>query len=104
MEVEENVRYIEVDLTSNEFDYSGTFQRRQIVDWNKLQYNSTYKSFEYWRDKFPAGFEYLAGFDKIIQNMADKAKSPYEEMMEIILSSNINDETTENGGDDSNLS
>lgn len=104
MEVEENVRYIEVDLTSNEFDYSGTFQRRQIVDWNKLQYNSTYKSFEYWRDKFPPGFEYLPGFDKIIQKMIENAKSPYEEMMEIILSSNINDETTENGGNNTNLS
>jgi hypothetical protein len=87
---------IEIDFESDGFDYAGTFRRKSIVDWNQLQYNETYKTFDYWKNKFPPGFEYLPGFDTIIENMANNAKSPYEEMMsrgntEIILSSNNND-------------
>ncbi len=83
---------IEIDLDSDAFDYAGTFKRKSVVDWDKLQYNSTYNSPEYFRNKFPSGFDYLPGFDTIIQNMANKAKTPYEEMMEIKLSSNINND------------
>jgi hypothetical protein len=94
-------KYIEIDLNSDAFDYHGTFKKKDIVDWNKLQYNETYKSFDYWQNKFPPGFEYLPGFDSIIRNIVNNAKSPYEEMMlritpENILSSNINDEKNEN--------
>jgi hypothetical protein len=102
---------IQIDLNSDAFDYAGTFQIKSVVDWDKLQYNSTYKSPEYFRNKFPLGFEYLNGFEEIIQNMANKAKTPYEEMMsrgvaptiypdlptasgiaKIILSTNINND------------
>lgn len=86
-------KFIEIDLNDEAFNYPATFKIKSVVDWNKLTYNETYKSFDYFRDKFPPGFEYLQGFDMIIQSMADKAKSPYEEMMEIILlSNNKNDE------------
>ena len=88
--IEEQI--IQIDLNSDGFDYAGTFQIKSVVDWDKLQYNSTYKSPEYFRNKFPLGFEYLNGFEEIIQNMANNAKTPYEEMMEIILSTNINND------------
>ena len=84
--------HIEIDFDSDGFDYAGTFRMKSIVDWDKLQYNETYKSHEYFRNNFPPGFEYLSGFDTIIQNMANKAKTPYEEMMEIKLSANINND------------
>ena len=80
----QNEKYCVIDLNSDAFDYSGTFNFKSVVDWSKLEYNSVYKSFDYFRDKFPVGFDYLPGFNDIIQKMADNAKSPYEEMMEII--------------------
>jgi hypothetical protein len=86
-------KFIEIDLNSDAFDYAGTLKVKSVVDWDKLQYNSTYNSPEYFRNKFPEGFDYLPGFENIIERMASNAKTPYEEMMEIILSSNIkNDE------------
>jgi len=72
---------IYIDLDSEAFDYAGTFQIKSVVDWDKLQYNSSYKSPEFFRNKFPSGFEYLAGFDTLFEKMAENAKSPYEEMM-----------------------
>jgi hypothetical protein len=106
-------KFIEIDLNSDAFDYAGTLKVKSVVDWDKLQYNSTYNSPEYFRNKFPEGFDYLPGFENIIERMASNAKTPYEEMIsrgatptmypneiptvsgiaEIILSSNIkNDE------------
>lgn len=86
-------KFIEIDLDSDAFDYAGTFRIKSVVDWNKLQYNNSYNSPEYFKNKFPSGFEYLPGFDDIFEKMAENAKTPYEEMTEIILSSNSkNDE------------
>ena len=89
LEIPKLERQIMIDIKDEQFDYAGTFKMKPIVDWNKLQYNTTYNSPDYFRSKFPPGFEYLPGFDVIIQNMAKNSKSPYEEMMEIILSSGI---------------
>ncbi len=83
-------KYINIDLDSEGFDYAGTFQMKSIVDWNKLEYNTTYKSPEFFRNKFPIGFEYLTGFETLFEKMAEKAKSPYEEMMEIISRGDAN--------------
>lgn len=76
-------QFIEIDLNSDAFNYAKTFEVKSVVDWDKLQYNSTYNSPEYFRNKFPEGFDYLPGFENIIERMAKNAKTPYEEMMEI---------------------
>lgn len=93
---------IEIDLNSDVFDYTGTFKIKSVVDWNKLDYNSSYRTPEYFRNKFPSGFDYLAGFDTIFQEMALNAKSPLEE---ILLSSNSNnDNQNDEPRDCSNIS
>jgi hypothetical protein len=74
-------RFIEIDLNSDAFDYAGTLKVKSVVDWDKLQYNSTYNSPEYFRNKFPEGFDYLPGFENILERIASNAKTPYEEMI-----------------------
>ena len=50
------------------------------IDMERLLYNAFYRSYEYHESKFPAGYENIPGFDLVIQEMADNAKTPLEEM------------------------
>jgi hypothetical protein len=50
------------------------------IDMYKLAYNLRYKSIDYWESKFPAGFECIPGFDKIIEKIVDEALTPLEEL------------------------
>ena len=45
------------------------------IDWNKLQYNNRYQSFDFYASKFPPQFSDDALFEPIIQMIADKAKN-----------------------------
>ena len=53
------------------------------IDWDKVRYNSLYKDFEYYENKFPDGYKSIPYFEKIIQAMADNAKSPLDEIEEL---------------------
>ena len=55
-------------------------KRNDPIDWEKVKYNSLYKDFSYYENKLPKGYESIAGFDKIIQSMADHSITPSEEM------------------------
>jgi hypothetical protein len=55
-------------------------EEQDTIDWSKLQYNSRYKSPEYFKSKLPKGYEQIPGFNEIIQEIAEKAISPLEEM------------------------
>lgn len=77
------------DVTNVEIDLNNLISQWQLPkpyeyepDWSKLQYNNYYKSYEFFESKFPNGFQYLTGFDKIIENLANNAKSPLEEILE----------------------
>jgi hypothetical protein len=50
-----------------ELDYSD--KPENIVDLEKLLYNSFYRSYEYYESKFPKGYENIPGFDKVIESM-----------------------------------
>ena len=52
------------------------------IDWEKVAYNTFYKTPEFFINKFPAGFESLPGWEKIVDKMISNAKSPLEEMKE----------------------
>ena len=60
---------------------------KNIIDWNKLQYNSRYQSFDFYAKKFPAEWSDDILFEPVIQMIADKAKinniSPLEELNNI---------------------
>lgn len=72
----------------NELFY--TLSNRDI-DINKITYNDTYKSFEYHAKKLPY-YNSIPGLDKVIQNMANSALSPLEELELKINNLTINNE------------
>ena len=59
-----------------------------IVDEKCIMYNQLYKSFDYYEDKFPEGFENIPGFNLIIDKIVDNSQnnSPLKE----IISKQIN--------------
>ncbi len=65
---------ITVDDLENCFNYRVyTNEEKSVIelDWSMLLYNSLYSTYEFYEQKFPSGYENIAGFDKIIQNMAE---------------------------------
>lgn len=88
-------KIVYVDLDSEAFDYAGTFDVKSVVDWDKLQYNNIYNSYEFHANKFPVGYDYLIGFTEIIKNMADNSKTPLQEIEERIFSSQLYNESTQ---------
>ena len=72
-------------------------QPQSDIDWTKVQYNAFYKSPTFFENKFPAGWvDNLPGFDKVLQNIANNAQSPLEEMEERIRKSTIKDDEDKN--------
>jgi len=67
-------------------------------DINKIQYNSYYKSFDFFDSKFPSGFENLPGYYNIIDNIRCNAKTPLEELNDRLKISNdiLNESISEN--------
>jgi hypothetical protein len=55
----------------------------QEIDWDKVRYNTFYKSKDYFERKFPQGYESIPAFDKIVELMAENAKTPLEEITEL---------------------
>jgi hypothetical protein len=54
------------------------------IDWAKVQYNTFYKSPDYFIGKMPnpEAFRNLPGSELIIQNIIDTTKTPLEEIIE----------------------
>ena len=75
------IREIEVDVL-NDFGFSWKLptQTEFEPDWTQLQYQNIYKSPDYVASKFPSGFSNLPGFDKIMKNIANKMRTPLEEI------------------------
>jgi hypothetical protein len=61
-----------------EFNFLGNINDN--IDWEKVRYNSFYRSNDYFLNKFPQGFENLPASENILENMIMNAKSPLEEM------------------------
>ncbi len=100
MDIKIEEREIEVDVVNNPmFHWTDTLNIPQVVDWNQLQYQNTYKSLDYVASKFTGDFSHLPGFDKIIQNVAMKTTSPLDELLSRYK---VVDEYKEDG-DDTNL-
>ena len=47
-----------------------TLQEKSCIDYNKLNYTDFWDK-EYYARKLPDGYEYIAGFDKVIENIAN---------------------------------
>lgn len=74
---------IEIDLNDPRFDYS-IKPPKDKVNWSKLQYNNIYKSYDYFDSRFSGDYSHIPGFDLIIQQMAESALTPFEEMQQRI--------------------
>lgn len=79
-----DIKRINKDLANDflpvELDF--TMKPTPNIDWEKVAYNTFYKSQEYFINKFPPGFESLPGYEKIIDEMILNSKTPLEEMNE----------------------
>ena len=71
---------MEIEIDLSDFDYSQPLRKREIVDWDCLDYSFDYRASVLKR--FPPGYESIPGFDEIIDKIVDDVKeiSPLEEM------------------------
>ena len=78
-----NIRKVIEELEMGILPVELTFNQEMIMNEEliaKIQYNSFYKTFDYWADKFPSGFLNLPGADKIINHIKDNAITPLKEL------------------------
>jgi hypothetical protein len=73
---------LDIGIMSPKFDFTPENvekQKSKKIDMDKLQYNASYKTYEYQKSRIPAGLYYLPGIDEIIQNNMDNSTTPMEE-------------------------
>ena len=75
-----NISLREEDIINDLF----TQNKRTKFDESKIQYNSYYKSFEFWAKKWPKGYSDIPHINLVIQNIIEKNKNltPLEEITE----------------------
>jgi hypothetical protein len=71
-------RLLKDGVLPKEFDFVNI--QNEPIDWEKVAYNTFYKTPEFFINKFPPGLESLPGWEKMIDKMISDAKSPLEEM------------------------
>jgi hypothetical protein len=67
-------------LTRGKLPVELDYNIEPTIDMERLLYNAFYRSYEFHESKFPAGYDNIPGFDLLIQNIADNAKTPLEEI------------------------
>jgi hypothetical protein len=77
-EIQMVIQQLENGILPSQLNFCKTNFQEEI-DWEKVKYNTFYKSFEYTASKFPPGFESIPGFDKVIEMNIPKC-SPLEEL------------------------
>jgi uncharacterized membrane protein len=77
MEIINNISDLEIDVINELF----AVKPKLGVDPKKITYDY-YRNYEFWRDKFPKGWEYIPGFDKVIESIYEQNKdnSPLDEI------------------------
>jgi DNA replicative helicase MCM subunit Mcm2 (Cdc46/Mcm family) len=85
MSVQELNDLLTQGILPDELNFS--IKREYTIDLNKIKYNAFYRSYEFYENKFPKGYNSIPGFDKIIDSIAVKAieknKSPLDELEEL---------------------
>jgi hypothetical protein len=82
MDFKNLLKSLENGICPAELNFSAN--KEDVIDWDKVRYNTFFKSNEYFEDKFPAELQNLPAFDKIIDLIVDKNKdnSPLKEITE----------------------
>jgi hypothetical protein len=81
--MDEIIQQLNAGILPDALNYTGEKQF-EGVDIAKLQYNAFYRSYDYYLNKFPKGFDGLLGFDKVIESIQEKNadNSPLKEIEE----------------------
>jgi hypothetical protein len=69
---------IENEMLGSVFCYTTkTNEEKQYVavDYSLCQYNNLYKSYEFYNDKFPSGYDNIPGFSMIIDKLVEHSES-----------------------------
>ena len=74
-------RLLKVGVLPKELDFVN-ISPDDPIDWEKVAYNTFYKTPDFFVNKFPPGLESLPGWEKMVDKMINNAKSPLEEMEE----------------------
>jgi hypothetical protein len=96
-DIKKIIRQLNLGILPDELNFNLT--PPDEIDWAKVQYNTFYKSKDYFIGKMPhpEAFMKLPGADLIIQSIIDNVKTPLEEMKEReeikISDININNES-----------
>ena len=71
-----------------------TLVQSDPIDWQKVRYNTFFKSPEFFADKFPEVVHKLPGFDEIIDDIVEmnKENSPLKEITEKKCLDTINEQ------------
>lgn len=85
------LQQLNAGILPDELNYTNE-KKFEGVDVAKLQYNAFYRSYNFYLNKFPQGFDNLPGFDKVIEHMQEKNtdNTPLKEI-EKLSATNINE-------------
>ena len=60
--------------------FFGAKEQPEEIDWEKVRYNTFYKSNDYFLSKLPKPIHKLPGIEKIVEHMRETALTPLEEI------------------------
>lgn len=82
MDLKNIIDQLENGLCPHELNF--TLTPSDAIDWDKVRYNTFFKSPEFYADKFPEVVHKLPAFDKIIDDIVEmnKDNSPLKEITE----------------------
>lgn len=82
MDIQNLIKSLEKGICPASLDFNS--KHTELIDWDKVVYNTFYKSYHFYENKFPSEFENIPGFDKVIDLIVEKNKdnSPLKEIVE----------------------
>ena len=93
MDIVKDLELLNNGILPESFNFNlNLLQKPEHIDYNKIQYNAFYKTFEYWSNKFPKGHQSIPGFDKIVHNLAENALTPLQYLNQL---NNVEEEEVE---------
>lgn len=65
------LQQLNAGILPDELNYTNE-KKFEGVDVAKLQYNAFYRSYDFYLNKFPQGFDNLPGFSKVVEHIQEK--------------------------------
>lgn len=81
-EIKEINELFEMNVLPLQFNFTEANVNNHKIDWEKVKYNSFYKTPEFYLQKFPNGIQNIPGIETLIQSFINQSLSPLEELEE----------------------